>query len=158
MSLQQCGATATTGFPLSLNRNIFDAGWGVDESTRKKMVSPTDFNINWGVSNPAMRISTLVDGEQFQINLPGDYASGTTITYDSGRGSDLLTYTSLPVLSITGIRHSTLVKNDDNPTQEAIFPFIIDSSKKQNNHLILSSYVAHSFLARASHLHPFGQL
>ncbi len=133
MSLQQCGATATTGFPLSLNRNIFDAGWGVDESTRKKMVSPTDFNINWGVSNPAMRISTLVDGEQFQINLPGDYASATTITYDSGRGSDLLTYTSLPVLSITGIRHSTLVKNDDNPTQEAIFPFIIDSSKKQNN-------------------------
>ena len=133
MSLQQCGATATTGFPLSLNRNIFDAGWGVDESTRKKMVSPTDFNINWGVSNSAMRITTLVDGEQFQINLPEDYATATTITYDSGRGSDLLTYTSLPVLSITRIQHSTLVKNDDEPTQEAIFPFIIDTSKKQNN-------------------------
>ena len=133
MSLQQCGATATTGFPLSLNRNIFDAGWGVDESTRKKMVSPTDFNINWGVSNSAMRISTLVDGQQFQINIPADYANSTTITYDSGRGSDLLTYTALPVVSITRIRHSTLVKMDDDPTQEAIFPFIIDRSKKQNN-------------------------
>lgn len=133
MSLQQCGATATTGFPLSLNRNVFDAGWGVDESTRKKMVSPTDFNINWGVSNPGMRISTLVDGQQFQINIPADYANGTTITYDSGRGSDLLTYTALPVVSITRIRHSTLVNMDGSPTQEMIFPFIIDSSKKQKN-------------------------
>ena len=131
MSLQNCG-TGITGFPLRLNRNIFDPNWlGADESSRKKMVSPIDFDIQWGKANPGMQIETVADTNVFQIKFPDDYANTTSITY--GRGKDLLTYKPLPYLSLTKIQHGTLVNQNGNPTQEAILAFTIDRNAKQNN-------------------------
>jgi hypothetical protein len=134
MSLQQCRLTGTNGFPLRLQRNIFDPNWsGINESDRRKLISPIDFDIAFGPESSAMNINTAITTgpNKFEITIPDYYANNTTITYN--KGSDLLRYTALQTLSITNIRHSSLVNNAYNATHELMWPFVIDRNSKQNN-------------------------
>ena len=131
MSEQQCNS-GTIGFPLRLNRNIFDPNWlNASQPERQKLISPIDFEVNWAPPSN-VTITTLTDLSRFQVNGLDNYASSTTITY--GVGSDFVRYTLLPTMSLTKVQHGTLVNQyGTSPTQEVIVAFTIDPSKKVSN-------------------------
>ena len=132
MSEQTCGITSTTGFPLKLNRNIFDPNWlNTDESQRKKMISPIDFDIQWPAVRQ-MKINTYVDLNNFRIFGIEDYTNNTTITY--AKKTDNIKYTAIPFLSLTKTQHPTLiVQASEATTQEAIMAFTVNTNQKTMN-------------------------
>ena len=130
MSEQQCQG-ATVGYPLKLNRNIFDSGWmGAPNSERQKLISPVDFEVNWA-SAGYMSIQALSDISRFQVTGIDNYTNQTTITY--GRGSDVSSYTALPRLSLTNLQHIAFANQGSAPSQEATLAFTISSSSKARN-------------------------
>lgn len=130
MSEQQCQG-ATIGFPLKLNRNVFDSGWlNATHAERQKLISPIDFEVNWA-SPGYMSIKSVSDISRFQVTGIDNYTNQTTITY--GKGSDVSTYTALPRISLTNIQHAALVNQGHSPSQEVTLAFTINSSSKTRN-------------------------
>jgi hypothetical protein len=89
-----------------------------------------DFDVTWS-SKKTSKIKAVSDLTKFQITDLNTYTDSTSITY--GIGSDLVTYTALPILSITSIQHAQFANIGSSPTHEIILAFTIRSLDKSKS-------------------------
>lgn len=129
MSSKQCNA-GIIGFPLTLIRNISSPDWNIDKVKRDRIISPIDFDVTWS-SKKTSKIKVVSDLTKFQITELNTYTDNTSITY--GIGSDLVTYTALPILSITSIQHAQFANLGSSPTHEIILAFTLRSTDKSKS-------------------------
>ena len=121
MSLQNCDATATSGFPIKVIQNIFNPwpGKNPSDNSVNRIIAPMDFSANWA---PATNVNIAVRNTPtvFQITGLEPVAGGTTITMGTAN------YNCSPVLSMIKIQHPNLVPPyAGSPIQEIIQAFQI---------------------------------
>lgn len=120
MALQSCQAGGTIGFPVQLAQSLY-TDWPATKNSQQqlqKLVSPTDFTIQWGPPAKSAQISVTQNTSVFQITGIATVANATTLTYGSA------TYTCSEVLSVVQNQHPRLCQ-DKNALYEVILAFQI---------------------------------
>jgi hypothetical protein len=120
MALQSCQTGATVGFPVQLAQSLY-TNWPATSNSQaqlKKLVSPTDFTIQWGPPAQSAQISVTQNTSVFQISGIATVANATTLTYGAA------TYTCSEILSVVQNQHSRFCE-DKNALYEVILAFQI---------------------------------
>jgi len=128
----KCQDGDITGFPLRVSQSIF-SDWPATKNSQgqiRKLITPTDFVVNWGHPSASAQISVTQNAGQngqpgiFQISGFDTIADNTTLAYGNA------SYTCSKVMSIVQNQHKTL-----NQTTEALYELILSfqiSNKSEN--------------------------
>jgi len=120
MSLRNCSAGGTQGFPIKLSQKLNDVWTGeTSESVNnklKKLTVPTDFSVSWGPPAQNASVSVIFNASVCQIRGIDTVSDSTTLTY--GRAQ----YKCSSVISIVKNQHATLT-NTGNSDYEVIIAF-----------------------------------
>lgn len=120
MSLQNCQVGDTSGFPVRLAQSLYTDWPATDKSQdkMKKLISPTDFTVQWGPPAQVAQINVTNDITHFQIRGIDTVANATSLTYGSA------TYSCSSVLSVVQAQHRNY-SQDPNAIYEVILAFQI---------------------------------